>query len=458
MARRKFLNSSAQPPPAPRGCAVWHNGETAPLLSEAVTCTAWAGGSRILVRTDTVFRCPESMVWLVAVAVLSLFPVELVGIEIATGSMLGPRYKANRFYTRSSTRDTWRLTYSAKPYRSQARGKLMALGLPQALFDDEILSEEHFDPDRNTDQAIEALDLYREHGVLAITVGLQGDSPGHSGDTNSTLRHNKQVGNQGPLVSAFRSDGGLKEEWLKRLRRLVKEADRRGMFVCLIYFQPGHDDIFDSPKAVVAATRNITDWLIGSDFRNVIIDIANEWDVEESSWDHGRFIPENIARLIEIIRDRFNTADYTLPIGASGSSRMSYHDSLAQACDLVLIHGNGRTPGEKVRRLREFQATSRAVWMTEDHNGHETTVANLSREKASADAVFQEGGGWGYLPRKQTQRFPFQYLPGETSHFDDGTAEPARDGAYFRAVLEHIAKLVLRKPPNSLRPRKKRKR
>ena len=397
------------------------------------------------------------MVWLVAIALLGLFPVELVGVEIATGSMLGPRYKANRFYVRSSTRDTWRLTYSGRAYRSQARGKLMALGLTQALFDDELSSEEHFDPDGNTDQVIEALDLYREHGVLAISVSLQGDNPEHGSDINNTLRRHRQAGSHGPLVSAFRSDGFLKQGWLRRLRRLVEEADRRGMFVCLIYFQPGQDDIFDSPNAIVAATRNITDWLIGSDFRNVIIDIANEWDVEEYSWDHGRFIPENIDRLIEIVRDRFNTADYTLPIGASGSSRMSYPDSLAQACDLVLIHGNGMTLGEKIRRLREFQGTSRAVWMTEDDNGHETTVANLSREKASADAVFQEGGGWGYLPRKQTQRFPFHYLPGETSRFDDETAEPVRDGAYFRAVLEHIAKLVLRKPPDSSRPEKKRK-
>ena len=423
-----------------------------------------------VVRKERVLGRVESMVWLVAIALLGLFPVALAGVEInrfyarsspssawrliATGSMLGPRYKANRFYARSSPSSAWRLTYSGRTYRSQARGKLMALGLTQALFDDELSSEEHFDPDGNTDQAIEALDLYREHGVLAISVSLQGDNPEHGSDINNTLRRHRQAGSHGPLVSAFRSDGSLKQGWLRRLRRLVEEADWRGMFVCLIYFQPGQDDVFDSPNAIVAATRNITDWLIGSDLRNVIIDIANEWDVEESSWDHGRFIPENIDRLIEVVRDRFNTADYTLPIGASGSSRMSYPDSLAQACDLVLIHGNGMTPGEKIRRLREFQATSRAVWMTEDDNGRETTVANLSREKASADSVFQEGGGWGYLPRKQMQRFPFQYLPGETSRFDDETEEPIRDGAYFRAVLEHIARLVLRKPPDSSRPPK----
>ncbi len=397
------------------------------------------------------------MVWLAAVALLGLFPVELAGVEIATGSMLGPRYKANRFYARSSPSSSWRQTYSGRAYRSQARGKLMALGLTQAIFDGEIPSEQRFDPDRNTDEVIKALDLYREHGVLAISVSLQGDRPGYGGAIGNTLEPGGQSASRGPSVSAFRSDGSLKQEWLGRLRRLVEEADRRGMFVCLIYFQPGQDGIFDSPNAIVAATRNITDWLIESDLRNVIIDIAKEWDAEEYSWDHGRFIPENIDRLIETVRDRFNAADYTLPIGASGSSRMSYPDSLAQACDLVLIHGNGRTPGEKIRRLREFQAMSRTVWMTEDDNGHETTLANLSREKASADAVFHEGGGWGYFPRQQTRRFPFQYLPGETSRFDDEMAEPARDGAYFRAVLEHIAKLVLRKPPSSASPPSKRK-
>ena len=87
--------------------------------------------------------------------------------------------------------------------------------------------------------------------------------------------------------------------------------------------------------------------------------------------------------------------------------------------------------------------------MIRDDNGRETTPANLLREKASADALFKEGAGWGYMPWKQAHRFPFAYVPQQTSELSAEMPESRRDDAYFRAVLEHIAELVLRKPPRS---------
>ena len=373
--------------------------------------------------------------------------------------MLGPRYKTDRFYVRGSAGSTWQLTYSGSAYRRQARGKLMLLRLAQSLFDDERLEGQAFDPDRNTQQVIDALDFYKQHGVLAISVGLQGDNPryndqvkGVSGKEAATDGNKK-----GALVSAFRSDGSLKPEWLSRLERLLTAANERGMVVCLVYFHPRQDEIFEAPRMIATAAKNITDWLIEKNFRNVVINVADEWDLDGRSWDHARFIPDNIDRFVELIRERFNHADYTLPIGAASSGRMTYPDSLAQVCDVVLLHGNGRTPGEKLGRLRQFQATKRALWMVQDDNGQETTLANLAREKASADTLFKDGAGWGFTPWKQAHRFPFIYLPDPSSEFGDDTMEAKRDGAYFRAVLEHVATLVLKKPPSSTAADKKKK-
>ena len=392
---------------------------------------------------------------LLALVSLSVFPAS--AIEIATGSMLGPRYKSDRFYVRGSEGSSWQLTYSGAAYRRQARGKLMLVRLAQSLFDDERLEGQAFDPDRNTQHVIDALDFYKQHGILAISAGLQGDNPRYDEQVNGVSGNGpaKFGDKKGALVSAFRSDGSLKPEWLNRLERLLTAANERGMVVCLIYFHPGQDRIFESPNGIAAAAKNITDWLIKKNFRNVVINVADEWDLDGHSWDHARFIPENIDRFVELIRERFNHADYTLPIGASSSGKMSYPDSLAQVCDVVLLHGNGRTPGEKLGRLRQFQATKRVLWMVQDDNGRETTLANLAREKASADALFKDGAGWGFTPWKQAHRFPFMYLPDPGSEFGDDTMEARRDGAYFRAVLEHVAALVLKKPPGSADKKKK---
>ena len=377
--------------------------------------------------------------------------------EIATGSMLGPSYKQTAFYMRTSPRGGWRQTYSESRYRSRARGKLMMLRLAQGIFDDEWMSEQKFEPDDNTNRLIAALDVYKAHGVLAFSVSLQGGNPGYDPKVNSIRRRNgaKHGQGEGLLVSAFRADGSLKPAWLERLERLIRAADQRGMVVNLIYFYQGQDEVFESDQAIVDATRNITRWIIEKNFRNVVIDIANEWDLKGETWDQAGFIPENITGLVEVVREQFNGSDYLVPIGASTGGRMAYPESLARLCDVVLVHGNGRTPPEKLARLREFEEYRRAVWMTEDDNGRETTRETLARELASADGMFNKAAGWGYMPWVQAQQFPFVYMPGESAEFTDDMPVAHRDAAYFKAVLEYIAQLVLKKPPITTSKKKK---
>ena len=399
------------------------------------------------------FRALASRVALTFLSTLAcgVLSSQLSAVEIATGAMLGPRYKAERFYIRDEAGRKWRLTYTGALYRRQARGKLMTLRLSQSLFDDEWLNKKQFSSNNNTERVIEALDFYKEHGVLALIVSLQAENPAYNERLNEITRDSatKYGKNRGALISAFAANGSLKPPWMIRLESLLRAADQRGMVVGLTYFHPAQDEVFSKPEAIVAAARKITDWLVEKNFRNVIINVADEWDLDGYTWDHARFIPENIDRLIELVRERFNHADYALPIGASSSGKMSYPDSLAQVCDLVLLHGDGRTPSEKLSRLRQIRSTGRAIWMIRDDNGRNATPANLSREKASANALFKEGAGWGYMPWKRAHQFPFAYVPRQTSELTDGMPETERDGAYFRAVLEHIAQLVLRKPPRS---------
>ncbi|MBC7924593.1 MAG: hypothetical protein H7039_02955, partial [Bryobacteraceae bacterium] len=103
----------------------------------------------------------------------------LPAIEITTGRMLGPQHDARAFYVRSGA-SGWQKTYTGPQFRPEAAGRLMNLRIGQAIVHDEWLTEEPFDPEKHTSRVIQALDTYKSHGVLAISVSLQGANPEYS--------------------------------------------------------------------------------------------------------------------------------------------------------------------------------------------------------------------------------------------------------------------------------------
>lgn len=337
--------------------------------------------------------------------------------EIATGSMLGPRYDSDSFYVRQSPRSDWERTYDDRPYRKQARGKLMGVRVPQAIFDDEWLGEDAgFDPDANVDALIATLDYYKAHGVLALAVSLQGEDPGYENRSGEAVDGREK----GALISAFAADGSLKPAWGERLERLLRAADKRGMFVSLTYFTRLQDEALDKPSAVVAAARNVTRWLVEKNLRNVIINVGDSWDVQDGRWDHGRFIPSNIANLVGAVREQFNGAAFSLPIGAAAGESLAYPQSLAQLCDVVLVHGDGLSGASQARGLAHMTDYGRPLWVVSDDD-----------PAGGLKAAAARGAGWVYSPVELASRFPFAYQP----------------DADFQKALDRIAELTLRKPP-----------
>jgi hypothetical protein len=372
--------------------------------------------------------------------------------EVSTGFLLGTKYDQRAFYIRSGPDRPWQKSYTGREYKRQAQGKLMNLRLAQALFRDEWLQEVPFDPEKNTGAVVAALDFYKSHGVLMINASLQGGQAGYDKKINGVDRQNgyKFGPEKGTHVSAFRADGSLKPDWLARLDRLLGETDRRGMVVNLMYFYQGQDELFESTEAIHAAARNITDWLIGKNHRNVIIDVANEWDLSGNRWDFDAYIPKHVLPLMDEVRERFQRgkAGFALPVGVSGDGRMEYSEPLALAADLVLVHGNGSSVARKTSRAAELRNIPRPILMNEDDNGRPSTTANLAKELASCTVLFEKAAGWGYMPWVQAQRFPFRYLPAASAAVRDDMPEAERDMVYFHAVLDHIAKLVMARPPH----------
>ncbi len=365
--------------------------------------------------------------------------------------MLGPRFRQDRFYVRSGPTSSWGLTYQGGPFKRQVRGSLALVRVTHAIFDDEWLRERDFDADANTDSLIEQLDLYRRHGIGGLVVGLQGADPRYSAETNGVTRgRSADLGKDaGALVSAYKADGSLKAAWMDRLDRLVEATNRRGMVLCLVLFQQDQDEALASPEAILAAASNVARHLIERNARNVIIDVADAWDEPQGRWDHRRFVPRYVEHLIRTVREQFQDSGFTPPIGASSGSGMLYPLSLAQLCDVVLLQGDGRSASDKLARSREFKRYGRPVLMVSDRNGVEGLQAELETEKSIAEAYIQSASGWSYVPSGTLNVFPFVYRLPETSVVDDSWPAARRFPAYFRAMLEQIGRIMLRKPPST---------
>jgi len=127
------------------------------------------------------------------------------------------------------------LTYKGRSHQGRKiEGLLFNSRMVQATFDDDNPTTADrwrypdtgvWDPDRNTDEFCATLPEYRRHGLLGVTVGLQG---GGSIYVPEVYDHY--------INSAFDPDGALKPAYCDRLLRVLKAADAAGLVVIVNYF------------------------------------------------------------------------------------------------------------------------------------------------------------------------------------------------------------------------------
>jgi len=280
-------------------------------------------------------------------------------------------------------------TYKGMSHDDRAiEGLLMNSRMVQAIFDDEcpetVVHWEYpdtgvWDADRNTDEFCAALPTYREHGLLGVTVGLQGGGSIYRKDVGPVYEN-----------SAFREDGGLKPAYCARLSRVLEAADECGMIVIVNYFYIRQIKALPTDEAVFAAAENASRWLLESGYRNVLVDAANE--AGRKWWgDRDLFTKERIHEVIEAAK-RPVVDGRRLLVGASTLGGMNVESpSWIEASDFLMPHGNGCTPEqirEKVRITRatdEYKKRPMPILFNEDS-------ARLENMEAAVD----EYCSWGY--------------------------------------------------------------
>lgn len=278
-----------------------------------------------------------------------------------------------------------RPTYPGVSWRGKPiEGLLMNSRMIQAVFDDENpQTARHWrypdtgvwDADRNTREFCAALPLYRQHGLLAVTVGLQGGGSIYAPDVYNHY-----------LSSAFAPDGALKPAWFNRLRRVLQAADESGMVVIVNFFYWKQARRFENDAAIRRATAQAAEWLLQTGHKNILVDVMNE--VQKGS---GLLDSENIHRLIEIVQQTTLNGRRLL-VGTSIHPENSFPGGRWEDIqDFHLPHGNHSNAAELRRLLQTLKSSE-----TQRKNPRPILINEDSTHLENFEVAVDEYASWGY--------------------------------------------------------------
>jgi hypothetical protein len=244
-------------------------------------------------------------------------------------------------------------TYKGRTWQGHSiEGLLLNSRMVQGIFDDAnpvtakrwaYKDSGKWDAERNTREFLAAMPEWRKHGLLAITLNLQGGSP--EGYSKEQPWNNTAIG----------PDGSLRPAYMTRLKLILDRADRLGMAVILGIFYFGQDERVNDERAVKSAVDNTVDWVLNAGYRNVLIEIDNECNVNR--YDHDILKPARVHELIERAKARTRNGRRLLVSTSYGGNKV-VEDNVAHSADFLLMHGNGvKDP----KRISEMARQARAV-------------------------------------------------------------------------------------------------
>ena len=320
---------------------------------------------------------------LLLVAVLSILPTNSLSAQQprkTAVSIVGDAFQING-----------RPTYEGRKWNGyKIEGLLLNSRVVQATFDD--LNPEtvkqwaypdtgRWDAERNVREFIGAMPQWRKHGLLGITLNLQGGNPRGYGPDQPW--HN----------SAIHSDGSLRPDTMQRLERILNETDNLGMVVILGIFYFGQDQRIADEAAIKRATDNTVDWVLDRGYTNVVIEVNNECNVRK--YEHEILMPDRVHELIEQVKARTRGGRRLLVSTSYGGGAIP-RENVVRASDYLLLHGNGITDpkkvAEKVQLTRQVPGY-RPVPILYNEDDH----FDFDKPEYNFKSALSEYAGWGYF-------------------------------------------------------------
>ncbi|MBL8803551.1 MAG: hypothetical protein JNN27_16235 [Planctomycetes bacterium] len=265
-----------------------------------------------------------------------------------------------------------------------------------------------------TERLVNNLDNYAAHGINLLAVSLQGTNGGFP-DVDA-----------GP--NAFTSDGKLIASFARRLETVIREADRRGMVVCVTLMMPRKDEFLQDEAAVQRAIVESGQFLQARQLRNVMVNLFQEFN-------HGTRIDHEVLREPEGERKKalmtswFKAVAPDIEVGVTpnhqtgskvdypGADVQMFHEDMpipANGFALNTETPDPDLPGNEGVMTRHNRLRMEATWQR--YLGSPRT-AMLFRSPYLEDVRGKQGtgpnlemGGWGTGESDRGVRFYFDWL------------------------------------------------
>jgi hypothetical protein len=281
-------------------------------------------------------------------------------------------------------------TYSGRVWNGYSiEGLLINSRMVQATFDDlntdtrslwDYPDGSAWDPERNLSEFLAQMSSYHNHGVLALTVNLQGGSP--QGYSQNQPWHN----------SAITAEGELRPAYMARMQRVIKRADELGMVIILGIFYFGQEHRLKDEAAIRRAVDNTVSWVLDEGFSNVLIEVNNECNVV---YQQPILMPARVHELIEQVKAHSRNGRRLL-VGTSYGGGSIPTPNVVKSSDFLLLHGNGvgdpNHISEMVQQTRQVEGyrPMPILFNEDDHFAFDQPENNFV-------AAIRQYASWGYF-------------------------------------------------------------
>lgn len=254
-----------------------------------------------------------------------------------------------------------------------------------------------WDADRNTKEFLAAMPVWKQHGLLAFTLNLQGGSP--QGYSKDQPWHN----------SAFNDDGSWNPYYWNRLKKILDRADELGMVAIVGFFYFGQDERLKDEAAVIRAVNNATDWLLEEGYQNVLIEINNECNI---SYDHAILQPERVHELMQKVKSK-KVKGRRLLVSTSYGGGAIPKENVVREADFLLLHGNGvKDPAKIVEMVNKTRTVAGykpmpIVFNEDDHFDFDKPMNNF----IAATSAYSSWGFFDYRMKEEGFDEGYQSVP-----------------------------------------------
>jgi arabinoxylan arabinofuranohydrolase len=328
-------------------------------------------------------------------------------------------------------------TYKGRYWKGKKiEGLLMNSRMVQGIFDDlNAANKAEFaypdtkvwDPERNNQEFINALQEWKAFGLNSFTINIQGGSPYGYG--------NKKAYNPG-----FYPDGSLRADYMGRLAKIIDRADELNMVVILGMFYFGQDQHLTDEKAVKNAVINVTNWLHDRKYRNVIIEIANESSYKVP-YDHAIIRQDRAHELITLSKN-IKRNGYSYPVTTSFIGRGVPTKNVVAVSDYLLIHGNGAHKTALLQSLIDSTKTvlgKRIMPIVINEDDH----YNFDKDTNNYRVALDNYVSWGYFDFRRKDEL--DYYEGYQSMPCDWGINSERKIQFFNMVAEVVGSAARKK-------------